>query len=143
MSALTTMPSSRRTPGAVVEFKLGDVLTCDVLEWDAGYDFGRPCLMLSPIIRENSDSDAEHLIENAMIDICCAKGRVEHNIEQNQIEWRGWNMSRLRRIFNETLAGKKRPRAKYTATRQVFKLVLDDDKQWFFEQVGDTVTATS
>ena len=124
-------------------FKLGDVLTCDVLEWDAGYEFGRPCLLISPIVREDSDSNAERLIEDAMIDICCANGEVEHNIEQHQIEWRGWNLSRLRRIHAEVLAGKKYPRAKYTVTRQVFKLVLDEHKEWFFEQVGATVSMTS
>ena len=46
----------------------GNELTFDVLTWQhEGYEFGRPCLMLSPVIRENSDSCPDTLIEDVCI----------------------------------------------------------------------------
>lgn len=59
--------------------KEGDEIIFDVLEWfHEGYQFGRPCLMLQPVIRENSDSHPEAMIENACIDAVC-NGRLAWN----------------------------------------------------------------
>lgn len=99
--------------------KSGDKVTFDVLTWQhEGYEFGRPCLMLSPVIREDSDSDPESMIEDVCIDLCCSIP-VQLNRETSQIEWRRWNLKTLRRAFNQALAGKKFPVAGYCATRKV------------------------
>ena len=104
----------------------GDTLTFDVLEWfNEGYEFGRPCLILSPVIQENSDSDPGSMIESACID-AVVDGKFELNREQQQIEWRGWNLTTKRRRFREALAGKKFPVAGYVATRQRVRFVLDE-----------------
>lgn len=103
----------------------GDELTFDVLTWQhEGYEFGRPCLMLAPVIRENSDSDPESLIENVCI-TAVVGGGLERNTEEQQIHWRGWNLTQLRRRFNEALVGKRFPIAGYQATRKRVKIVRD------------------
>lgn len=110
----------------------GDELTFDVLTWQhEGYEFGRPCLMLSPVVRENSDSDPDSLIESVCID-AVVDGRLVRNNEQHQIEWRGWNLGQLRRRFREALAGKHFPIAGYYATRKRVRIVRDkhDDLTW-------------
>lgn len=109
-----------------IEVKEGDELTFDVLEWyHEGYEFGRPCLMLSPVIRENSDSHPEAMIEDACM-MASIDGRLLYNRERRQIDWRGWNLKTLRRAFNQALAGKKFPKAGYTATRQKVKFVKNE-----------------
>jgi len=96
--------------------KSGDILTFNVLEWfHEGYEFGRPCLMLSPVIRENSDASAESIIEDVCIDLVVKKD-ISANNQQDQIDWRGWNLKYLRRVFREVLAGKRI--AQYKATQQ-------------------------
>lgn len=110
-----------------LEIKEGDILTFDVLEWyHEGYEFGRPCLMLSPVIQENSDSNPESLIESALIDAVCER-RLERNSERRQIEWRGWNLKYLRRCFNLALHGRVFPVANYQATRKTVKIIKDED----------------
>lgn len=110
-----------------LQIKKGDQLTFDVLTWQhEGYEFGRPCLMLSPVIRENSDSNPESLIESVCID-AVVDGRLELNNEQDQIQWRGWNLTQLRRRFNEALKGKRFPVAGYRATRKKVKITRNKD----------------
>lgn len=110
-----------------LEIKEGDELTFDVLTWQhEGYQFGRPCLMLSPVIRENSDSNPDSLIEDVLIDIVTSESIVKNN-EQHQIEWRGWNLAQLRRRFNEALKGKRFPIAGYRATRKKVRITKDRD----------------
>ena len=111
-----------------ITVKEGDILTFDVLTWQhEGYEFGRPCLMLSPVIRENSDSNPESLIEDVCLDVACGDGRLAVNNEQQQIDWRGWNLRYLRRCFNRALAGKRFPIAGYRATRRRVRIVRDKD----------------
>ena len=106
----------------------GDELTFDVLTWrHEGYEFGAPCLMLSPIICEDSDSNPASLIERACI-LACVDGKLRRNTEQQQIDWRGWNLKTLRRAFNQALAGKRFPVAGYQATRKKVRFVLDKNE---------------
>jgi len=112
--------------------KEGDILTFDVLTWQhEGYEFGRPCLMLSPVICENSDSNPDSLIEDTLIR-GCVDGKLPLNREKQQIEWRGWNLKYFRRCFNQALAGKKFPVAWYEATRQKVKIIRNKhgDLSW-------------
>lgn len=105
----------------------GDTLTFDVLTWQhEGYEFGRPCLMLSPVIREDSDSHPEALIESVLLD-AVYDGKLTRNTEEQQIEWRQWNLTTLRRRFREALAGKRFPVAGYRATRQRVRITRDKD----------------
>ena len=61
--------------------------------------------MLAPVIREDSDSNPESLIESVCIDAVVFE-KLEYNNQTEQIEWRGWNLTQLRRRFNEALVGK-------------------------------------
>lgn len=125
-------PAETLRSGDWLGIREGDELTFDVLTWqNEGYEFGRPCLMLAPVIRENSDSDPESLIESVCID-AVVDGRLVRNNEQQQIEWRGWNLAQKRRRFNEALAGKRFPVAGYRATRKRVKIVRDKhgDLSW-------------
>ena len=131
MNNTTTSPQTPTrdsvTSSDLLGISVGDVLTFDVLEWyHEGYEFGRPCLMLAPVIRENSDSNPESLIEDALLD-AVLDGHLRRNNEQQQIEWRGWNLGYLRRCFNAALHGKRTPKANYTATRKTVKIVRDKD----------------
>jgi len=120
-------PAETLRSGDWLGIREGDELTFDVLTWqNEGYEFGRPCLMLEPVIRENSDSDPSSLIESACID-AVVDGRLERNSEQHQIEWRGWNLTQLRRRFREALAGKRFPVAGYRATIKRVRIVADKD----------------
>lgn len=106
--------------------KPGDILTFDILTWqNEGYEFGRPCLMLSPVIREDSDHEPWNLVESVAMDLVC-DGRAVANNQQGQIEWRGWNLKTKRRRFSEALKGKRFPVAGYRATRTVIEIVKDD-----------------
>jgi len=111
-----------------LEIKAGDVLTFDVLQWDEGYEFGAPCLILSPVIREDSDSHPEAMVEDVCID-AVLDGKLLLNNEQQQIEWRQWNLKTLRRRFNEALAGKKFPKLNYQATRKKVQFVWDEEEK--------------
>ena len=107
----------------IIAIKEDDILTFDVLEWwHEGYEFGRPCLMLSPVIRENSDSHPEAMIEDVLIDMVISKV-IQCNNQQQQIAWRQWNLSYLRKVFNQALKGKKFPIAQYKATRQKVRII--------------------
>lgn len=109
----------------LLDIREGDELTFDVLTWQhEGYEFGRPCLMLAPVIREDSDSDPESLIENICI-TAVVSGVLVKNTEVPQIKWRGWNLRQLRRCFNEALNGKRFPIAGYKATRKRVRIVRD------------------
>lgn len=106
--------------------KPGDILTFDILTWqNEGYEFGRPCLMLSPVIRENSDASPWNLVESVAMDLTM-DGKAVTNNQQDQIEWRGWNLKTKRRRFNEALAGKRFPVAGYHATRTVIEIVKSE-----------------
>jgi hypothetical protein len=119
--------STKTVKEEYLEIKAGDVLTFDVLQWDEGYEFGAPCLILSPVIRENSDSHPEAMIESVCID-AVLDGELLLNNEQQQIEWRQWNLKTLRRRFNEALAGKKFSKLNYRATRQKVRFFWDDEE---------------
>ncbi len=117
-----------KIPDEYLTVKLGDILTFDILTWqNEGYEFGRPCLMLSPVIREDSDHEPWNLVESVAMD-AVIDGKILKNNQQDQIDWRGWNLKTKRRRFNEALAGKKFPVAGYRATRTVVKIV--EDKRW-------------
>ena len=126
-----------QAPDKYLSIKEGDILTFDVLEWfHEGYEFGRPCLMLSPVLRENSDQHPDTLIESVMINAVC-DGKIDQSpgYAEQEIEWRGWNLKQLRRRFNEALKGKKFPVAGYIATRQVVKVTKDEDGELSWEEV--------
>ena len=111
--------------------KVGDIVTVDVLEWyHEDYEFSRPCLMLSPVIREDSDSNPESMIERLLIDLITEES-ISFNNQQDQVDWRGWNLKYLRRCFDQALKGKEFPVAGYTATRKVFKVIWDKKEKWF------------
>jgi hypothetical protein len=113
-----------------------DVVVFDVLEWfNEGYEFGRPCLMLSPVIREDSDSHPEAMIEKACIDACVFK-EIPLNNQSDQINWRGWNLKTKRQRFNEVLKGKKFPIAGYKATRSIVRFFPDTDGETSFEIIS-------
>ncbi len=117
-----------KIPDEYLTVKPGDILTFDILTWqNEGYEFGRPCLMLSPVIREDSDHEPCHLVESVVMDAVIT-GKILKNNQQDQIDWRGWNLKVKRRRFNEALAGKKFPVAGYQATRTVVKII--EDKKW-------------
>ena len=119
---------------AIIFVKDGDVFTFDVLEWEEGYEFGRPCLMLSPVIRENSDLSAESLIESVLIDAVCDE-ELDYNNETDQIEWRGWNLKSLRKRYNESLKGKYFPKRNYRATRKTVKIIRDKRGELSWEEL--------
>ncbi len=123
---MKTKKESPTPDDAYLYVKEGDILTCDVITWQAGYEFGRPCLMLSPVVREDSDSHPEALAEDFLLDIV-VDGRAQLNREEDQIAWRGWNLKILRRRFNEALKGKKWPVVGYKAFRQKVRITRDKD----------------
>lgn len=119
-----------------LDIKAGDELTFDVLQWDEGYEFGAPCLILSPVIRENSDSHPEAMVEDVCIE-AVLDGQLLRNNQQQQIEWRQWNLKTLRRRFNEALAGKKFPKADYQATRKKVRFFWDaEEKRLNWENIS-------
>lgn len=114
--------------------KEGDILTFDVLEWfHEGYAFGRPCLMLSPIITENSDSNPDSMIESILIDLTQDRIKVGDNLAKAQIKWRGWNLKYLRKCFNTALNGKDFPKAGYKATRYKVRIIKGSHGNLFWE----------
>lgn len=126
---------TNKTESEWLQVKAGNELTFDVLTWQhEGYTFGRPCLMLSPVLRENSDSHPECMIETACID-AVVTGRLLRNSEQRQIEWRGWNVAYLKRCFLSALAGKEFPVAGYCATRKRVRFLNDKKCELTFEYV--------
>lgn len=118
-----------------------DILIFDVLEWyHEGYEFGRPALMLSPVVRVDNDHSAESLIESVLLDMVCANYPIQLNNEEDQIKWRGWNLKYLRKVFNQVMKGKKYPKAGYYATRKTVEIIKDKDgltwKDIILEQHG-------
>lgn len=115
--------------------KDGDIVTFDVLEWrEDGWEFGSPCVMLSPVIRYDTDKDSESLIESVCLDICsesavggAVKIRLSGDSDLREFEWRGWNLKTLRRRFNESLAGKEFPKKGYAATKVEMKFSLEPE----------------
>lgn len=103
----------------------GDALTFQVLEWfHEGWEFGRPILMLSPVIRIEHDHSAESLIESVCLDaVCDGKLPWIKECDRREIEWRGWNLTTLRRRFREVLKGKRFPVAGYVATTETVRIV--------------------
>lgn len=116
--------------------KEGDVVTFDVLEWDEGWEFGGPCVMLRPVIRVNDNHGAETIIENACIDGCC-EGEIKDRSEWDEDgkHWRGWTLKTLNRRFAEALRGKRFPKACYRATRKTVKFVKQKDGSLLWEDV--------
>ncbi len=108
--------------------KEGDILTFDVLEWyHEGYEFGHPCLILSPIINNNSDSNPESIIEDALISLVIGHIKLGDNRAEQEIAWREWNLSYLRKCFNAARKGKKFAKAGYKATRKKFEIIYDEE----------------
>lgn len=110
-----------------IKAKDGATFTFDVLEWyNEGWEFGHPTVMLRPIIRLEGDHGAESLIENVCIDLACGD-ELEYigESELHELDWRGWDLNRLRRRFTQALAGKSFPKAGFRATRQTIKFSTD------------------
>ena len=116
-----------------IDISENDIYIVDILEWyHEGYEFGHPCLMLSPVIREDSDSNSYSLMESTFIDAVIDK-KLKYNTEETQILWRGWNLKYLKRVFIECLNGKKFPKAKYKATRYKIKIITDKHNDLTFD----------
>lgn len=112
-----------------IKAKDGATFTFDVLEWfNEGWEFGHPTVMLRPIIRIEHDHGAETLIENVCCSLACGD-TLDYidDFETRELHWRGWDIKRLRRRFNEVLMGKKFPKAGFRATRKVVKFLTDED----------------
>lgn len=111
----------------------GMVIECDTLEWDDGWEFDRPSMMLAPIVRCYEDgSHHERIVEDVMIDAVC-NGELK---SQDWLwGWRGWKLPVLRRRFRESLAGKKFPRVGYRAKRTKVKVIRDKDGDLFWEDL--------
>lgn len=115
--------------------KAGDVVTFKVLEWfHEGWEFGRPAMMLEPVIRIEHDGSAESLIERVCLDLACNDNPLERlqNCDRREIEWRGWNLATLRRRFSQAVKGKRFPVAGYASTVDTVRFQLDErgDLEW-------------
>lgn len=109
--------------------KAGDTATFRVLEWfHEGWEFGRPALMLAPVIRIEHDNSADYLIEKVCFDLVCNDKPLERIYEgdQQEIDWRGWNLSTLRRRFAQASRGVRFPVAGYTATTRTIQFHNDE-----------------
>lgn len=114
--------------------KEGDELTFKILTWDEQYEFGRPCLILSPVIREDSDSDPEAMVESVCID-ASIEGKLLLNNEQKQIEWRRWNLKTLNRRWREAMNGKDFPLKNYQAEEIKVRFVKNKRGELEFEYI--------
>jgi len=123
-----------KTQNEYLSVKEGDELTFKVLTWDEFYEFGRPCMILSSVIREDSDSDPEAMVESVCIDLCISD-KVILNNEQKQIEWRGWNLKTLNRRWREAMNGKEFPLKGYQAEEIKVKFIKDKRGELEFEYI--------
>lgn len=115
-----------------------DVIICDTLSWDEGWEFENPSMMISPIIRcYESGKRHESIVEDVMIDAVTSKNLELHgdNFEE-QWGWRGYKLPVLRRRFKEALNGKSFPKAGYFAKREIIRIVKDKKGQLSWETIG-------
>jgi hypothetical protein len=87
--------------------KAGDEIEFLAISWnEENWEFGHPCVLLSPIIRYTEESsDSEDLIEDTAIDLCC--GEIARQDRENGFGYHGHKVSYLKRICRERLEGKE------------------------------------
>lgn len=113
------------------------ILTFDVLQWSAGWDFDHPTLILGPVIQYFvSGLDCDQAVDDACID-ACADGVLRDESESfaDECEWRGWKISTLKRRFAEALRGKEFPVVGYEAERITIRFYLDEEGELAFDSV--------
>jgi len=110
-----------------IKIKEGDILICDTLSWDDGWEFEHPSMMISPIIRcYESGRNHEFIVEDVMIDAVTNKNKelIGDNFEKSW-GWRGYKLPVLRRRFRESLNGKEFPKSGYSAVREKVQIIKD------------------
>lgn len=121
-----------------MEVKEGAVFVCDTIAWDDGWEFDRPSMMLSPIIRcyESGNGGHERIVEDVMMDAILAKSAVLIGQDFSaEWGWRGYNLQLIRRRFRESFAGKSFPVKGYWARRSVEKILRDDGGSLTWETI--------
>lgn len=122
-----------------IEIKPGMTFVCDTLQWDDGWEFNRPSMMLSPIIRCFEDASShDRIVENVLMD-AVIEGKLKSDNFEKEWGWRGYKLPVLKRRFREALAGKRFPKAGYWAEREKVTIVLDEDGELSWKSERDSV----
>jgi len=97
------------------------------LSWvEPGWEFDNPVVLLEPTVRYSDEGHTDTIIEDAQIEICLALESGEQITDEDvakEFEWRGWKLSRLKRVAREVLNGKEFPVRGYHAEEQIVRFV--------------------
>lgn len=103
-----------------MEVKPGDEVIIDTLTWLDGWEFGHPSMIISPVIQCHEDGAYhERLVEHLCLGLCC--GAVMSDDFEASWGWRGYRLPYLKKIFKESLKGKKFPEKRYSAKRTLVR----------------------
>jgi hypothetical protein len=83
-----------------------DIIEFLAISWDEPHwDFDYPTLLLEPVIQYSPNGDAaEFMIEDATISLCCDETLEDEDFSEEE-DWRGWKLSRIKRVAKRRLAG--------------------------------------
>jgi len=116
-----------------IRIKEGLILNFKTLTWNDGWEFERPSLMLSPIIRcWERQMCHEQMVENVLID-AVVEGFLKDESFEETWGWRGYNLKYLQRKFRESLAGKSFPKVNYIAEQSSAEIIRDEDDELAWE----------
>jgi len=84
-----------------------DVIEFVAISWDDGWEFDHPTVVLKPVIQYSPNGDpCESLIEDMAINLSCGDDLENEDIS-DEFEWRGWSLSRLKKVVKDRIAGKQ------------------------------------
>lgn len=110
----------------------GTVIIVDALRWNDGWEFDCPGLILSPVIKYyDNGASLDSMIEDLCIDASANKSMVDEDIK-HEFEWRGWNLQYFKKVFKDSLHGKKYPKRDYQTLRQKVKFFIDEHDELNF-----------
>lgn len=84
-----------------MEVKNNEIITFYAIEWNDGWEFGSPCIVLNPLVKYYYDGES---IEDAIDDLCLdlSTDSVESEREDNE-EWRGYNIPEFRKFVQNRI----------------------------------------
>ena len=112
----------------MIELKDGTEIVVKILEWyEESWEFDRPTLVLFPVIRYSPNGKSvEYMAEDLGINLC-VEGKAENHDYTSELEWRGWKLDYLNKVYSQVRKGKKFPKKRYKATEYRLRFFTSAD----------------